>query len=138
MKCSDFTIMFAEDEPGIRKIYERNFVKEGYKVVLVEHGARAMAELREQKIDLLVTDLAMPGMNTLELFPILKKEYPRLPVIVVTGHYLNLQEDFVAKGFDIKAVFNKPVGISELKEKVRRILKISEVDRPEKKTGILF
>jgi DNA-binding NtrC family response regulator len=80
----------------------------------------------------------MPGMNTLELFPILKKEYPRLPVIVVTGHYLNLQEDFVAKGFDIKAVFNKPVGISELKEKVRRILKISEVDRPEKKTGILF
>ncbi len=127
MKCSDFTIMFADDNEQIRKIYEKNFLKEGYKVVLAEHGARALAELKEQKVDLLVTDMEMPGMNTLELFPILKKDYPKLPVIVVTGHYVNLLEDFIAKGFAVKAVINKPVSVGELKEWARKILKIDNL-----------
>src|SRR6185369_5375683 len=81
MKSSDFTILFAEDNPGIQKIYEKNFLKDGFKVLIAEHGARVLAELKDQKVDLLVTDLEMPGMNTLELLPILKKDYPRLPVI---------------------------------------------------------
>jgi CheY-like chemotaxis protein len=124
MKCPDFTLLFAEDNPSIRKIYEKNFVREGYQVLLAEHGARAMAELYEQKVDLLVTDLMMPGMNTLELFPILKKDFPRLPVIVVSGHYVSEKEDFLLKGYDVKAFFNKPVGVRELGEKIREILKI--------------
>ncbi len=124
MKPSEMTVLFAEDDPLARKVYEKSFEKEGYKVILAEHGARVMAELSEQKVDLLVTDLQMPGMNTLELFPILAKDYPRLPVIVVTGHYGNMLEDFKAKGFAIKAFFNKPVTVSELKGKVEKILKI--------------
>src|SRR5690349_17327448 len=106
MKSSDLTILFAEDNPGIQKIYEKNFAQEGFRVVVAEHGARVLAELREQKVDLLVTDLEMPGANTLELFPILKKEFPRLPVIIVSGHYVNLKEDFLNKGFDVKAFIN--------------------------------
>jgi DNA-binding NtrC family response regulator len=61
----------------------------------------------------------------------LKREYPKLPVVLVTGHYLQLGEDFKAKGFEIKAFFNKPVGVNELKEKIREILKIE--DMTEKK-----
>src|SRR5271156_3886473 len=101
MKCSDLTILFAEDNLEIQKTYERNFAKDGYHVLLAEHGARAMAELNDQKVDLLVTDLEMPGMNTLELFPILKKDFPRLPIIVVSGHYADLQNDFQNKGFNV-------------------------------------
>jgi CheY-like chemotaxis protein len=127
MKSSDFTIMFADDNELIQKIYEKNFTKEGFKVVLVEHGARVLAELAEQKIDLLVTDMEMPGMNTLELFSILKNDYPRLPVIVVTGHYVDLMAEFKSKGFELKAVLNKPVSVGVLKEKVREILKIENV-----------
>jgi DNA-binding NtrC family response regulator len=124
VKCSDFTILFAEDDLGIQKTYQSNFVKEGYHILMAEHGAGVMAELNEQKVDLLVTDMEMPGMNRLEFFPILKKDYPRLPVIVVSGHYADKQNDFINKGFDIKAFFQKPVTGSELKEKVREILKI--------------
>ncbi len=128
MKPSDFTIMFAEDNEQIQKVYQKNFQQEGYKVVLVEHGARAMAELKEQKIDLLVTDLEMPGMNTLELFPILHKDYPKLPIIVVTGHYVNLLEEFQSKGFAIKAMLQKPISVGVLKEKVREVLKIEPAE----------
>jgi DNA-binding NtrC family response regulator len=124
MKCSDFTVLFADDNEDIKKVYEKSFVKEGYKVVLAEHGARVLAELGEQKIDLLVTDLEMAGMNTFELFPILKKDHPQLPVIVVTGHYVNLEADFKAKGFEVNSVFIKPFAVGILKEKIREILKI--------------
>ena len=128
MKASEFTILFAEDDPGIQRMYERNFVKEGYKVVLAEHGARVLAELREQKVDLLVTDLAMPGMNTLEMLSILKKDFPHLPVIVVSGHYLNMREDFTAKGYHINVFMNKPVAVSELKQKIEMVLKAREAE----------
>lgn len=131
MKPSDFTIMFADDNRTIQRVYEKNFTQEGFKVVLVEHGARALAELREQKIDLLVTDLEMPGMNTLELFPILQQDYPKLPIIVVTGHYMNLLPEFQAKGFAIKAMLNKPLSVGVLRQKIREILKIE--DGTEKK-----
>lgn len=124
MKSSDFTILFAEDNPGIQKIYQKTFTKEGYRVLTCEHGARVLADLKEEKVDLLVTDLEMPGMNTLDLFPILKKEYPRLPVIVVSGHYQDLQQDFLARGYPVAAFIGKPAQISTLQAKVREILKI--------------
>jgi CheY-like chemotaxis protein len=123
--------MFAEDNEAIRKVYEKNFLKEGYKVILVEHGARVLAELHEQKVDLLVTDLEMPGANTLEIFPILKEDFPKLPVIVVTGHYSNLKEDFLDKGFIVRAIFNKPISVGVLKEEVRKILRVDEPIAPK-------
>jgi DNA-binding NtrC family response regulator len=126
MKSSDFTILFAEDNLAIQKVYEKNFAREGFKVILAEHGARAMAELHEQKVDLLVTDMIMPGMDTLELFAILNKEFPRLPIIVVSGRYADLKDDFQNKGFNVKAFFSKPVGINALIAKVRETLKIGE------------
>jgi CheY-like chemotaxis protein len=129
MNSSDFTILFAEDQVEIQKLYKKNFEKEGFKVLQAEHGARALAELRENKVDLLVMDLHMPGMNTLELFPILKKDFPKLPVIIVSGRYVDLKQDFDSKGFSYKAFFNKPVSVGELREKVREILKI---DTPQK------
>jgi CheY-like chemotaxis protein len=137
MKTSDFTILFAEDEKGIQKIYEKNFLREGYKVVMAEHGARALAELMDQKIDLLVTDMHMPGMNTLDLLETLKTDYPRLPVIVVSGHYMNMKEDFLSRGFMVKAFINKPASVGELKEKVREVLGIEEeVKMPVEARGI--
>jgi len=124
MKCSDFTILFAEDNSAIQKIYVKTFTQEGYKVLTCENASQILAELNEGKIDLLVTDLEMPDANTLDLFPTLKKNYPRLPVVVVSGHYRDLQQDFLAKGFEIKAFLNKPTEVSVLKNKIREILKI--------------
>ena len=124
MKSSDYTLLFAEDNPAILKIYVKSFTQEGYRVLTCEHGARVLADLKEEKIDLLVTDLEMPGMNTLDLFPILKKEYPRLPVIVVSGHYKDLQKDFLDRGFSVAAFLSKPTEVSVLKAEIREILKI--------------
>jgi DNA-binding NtrC family response regulator len=125
-KSSDFTILFAEDNPAMQAVYVKAFEREGYKVFTADNAAQVMAELHEGKFDLLVTDLEMPAANTFELFPFLKKEYPKLPVIIVSGHYKDLQTDFLDKGYRISAFLNKPIAVSVLKEKIEEILRIGE------------
>lgn len=127
MKCSDCTILVAEDEPGLRRIYEKALSAEGYKLILAEDGARALAELHEAKVDLLITDLKMDTMSALEMLPILKQDFPRLPVIVVSGRYGNLEEDFKKKGFDnVETFFQKPIDMLLLKDRIRKVLGIEE------------
>jgi DNA-binding NtrC family response regulator len=124
MKCSDCTLLIAEDNAASMKVYEKAFGRDGYKVLTCDNAAQVMAELRDGKVDLLVTDLEMPKANTLELFPFLKKEYPRLPVIVVSGHYAGLQDEFSSRDYPVAAFFGKPVELAALTEKVKAILKI--------------
>jgi len=127
MKCSDFTILVAEDEPGLRRIYEKSLAAEGYQVILAESGARALAELHETPVDLLITDIKMETMSALELLPILKRDHPRLRVIVVSGRYDGMEVEFQKKGFDnVETFFQKPLNMNVLKEKIRQILKIEE------------
>jgi two-component system response regulator GlrR len=127
MKCSDFTILVAEDEPGLRKIYEKSLSAEGYHLILAESGARALAELNESKVDLLITDMKMETMSALEMLPILKQDHPRLPVIVVSGRYAGFEADFRKKGFDnVDTFFQKPLNMDVLKKRIRKILKIED------------
>jgi DNA-binding NtrC family response regulator len=127
MKCSDFTILVAEDEPGLLKIYGKSLAAEGYRLILAESGARALAELHESKVDLLITDMKMETMGALELLPILQREHPKLRVIVVSGRYEKLTEDFLKKGFDnVETFFQKPLGMDVLKSKIRQVLGIEK------------
>jgi DNA-binding NtrC family response regulator len=123
-RYSDFTLLFADDDPSIRAIYSKSFTKEGYRVLTCDNASQVMAELNEQKVDLLVTDLEMPKANTLDLFPALKKAYPRLPVVVVTGHYQGMKEEFLSKGYNVTAFLNKPAETSVLKIVIKDILKV--------------
>jgi DNA-binding response OmpR family regulator len=125
MKCSDFTILVAEDDPSLRKIYEKSLLAEGYRLILAESGARALAELHETPVDLLITDMKMETMSALEMLPIIKRDHPKLPVIVVSGRYGGLEEDFRKKGFDnVESFFQKPLSMDVLKQKIRAILRI--------------
>ncbi len=126
-KHSDFVLLFADDEPSIRAIYDKSFTREGYQVKFADSATEILTVLKTGKIDLLITDLEMPKANTLDIFPILKKNYPNLPVIVVTGHYMGLKEDFLSRGYNIATFLNKPTEISTLKKTIAEILKINDV-----------
>jgi DNA-binding NtrC family response regulator len=71
-----------------------------------------------------VTDLAMPAANTFDLFQLVKEKFPKLPVIIVSGKYPDMQSDFLDKGYKVQAFLQKPVELSALKAKVMEILKI--------------
>lgn len=124
MKPSDFTLLFADDELPIRNIYQKAFSRDGFKVILCEDASQVLEQLDKQKVDLLVLDLHMPGMDQMDLFAILREKYPAIPALVVSGAYSGLVDDFAAKGYDTITFFNKPAPLIELKKSVYKLLKI--------------
>lgn len=122
MKRNDFRILIAEDDAAIRKLYEKAFQQEGYEVVTVEAGGQIMAELADSKFDLLITDLKLEHTSALEILPEVRKVHSRLPVIVVSGYYSNMVEEFHGKGFNVDLFLSKPLTLTDLKLAVRRVL----------------
>jgi DNA-binding NtrC family response regulator len=121
---SDCTLLFADDEPPIRRIYEKAFAKDGFKIVMCENANQVLENLVKQKVDLMVLDLHMPGMDQMDLFAVLKEKYPTIPALVVSGVYSGIVEDFAAKGYDTITFFNKPAPLLELKKSIFKLLNI--------------
>ncbi len=82
------TILVAEDEPGVRRLVETLLTNVGHRVLVAKDGeeALALATAHEGTIDLLLTDVVMPGMNGRELHLALHRQRPGLPVLYMSGY----------------------------------------------------
>jgi len=125
-KISDFRILIAEDEPSIRRVYEKAFAQDGYEIVMVTSGGEVMAELEESRFDLLITDLKLEHTSALDVLPYIRKHHADLPIVIVSGHYVELTNDFKNRGYNVKMFFNKPLGLNILRDAVKNILGIPE------------
>lgn len=79
-------ILVVEDRSGTRRMLEETFVDEGYRPVAVASGEEAVARLRKESFDLVLTDLALPGMDGLQVLAAARESDPLAPVIVMTAH----------------------------------------------------
>src|SRR5262249_22822877 len=61
------TLLVADDDPGLRESLERTLTREGFRVVLASDGRAALDRLQGGDIDLVLTDLRMPGLTGIEL-----------------------------------------------------------------------
>jgi two-component system response regulator HydG len=82
---SDRTLLVADDDPGLRESLERTLSREGYRVLLASDGQAALERLQAGGIDLIVTDLKMPGLTGLELLRAAKAIAPGIDVILLTA-----------------------------------------------------
>src|SRR5438094_3546699 len=81
----DRTLLVADDDPGLRESLERTLTREGYRVLLASDGRAALERLQTGDIDLIVTDLKMPGLTGLELLRAAKAIAPHVDVILLTA-----------------------------------------------------
>ena len=79
-------ILFVDDEENILKSIRRSLMDESYKIFLANSGKQALEILADNDIAVIVTDMRMPEMNGLELLEIVKKKYPNIVRIVLTGY----------------------------------------------------
>jgi PAS domain S-box-containing protein len=108
-------ILVAEDEDDLRDVLSRHLRALGYAVAAFPNGEEALAHARAtpHEIDLLLTDMTMPGMSGAELADHLRALRPDLPVIVCSGYSELLDEATSAqRGFD--RFLRKPVGRADL------------------------
>ena len=78
------TVLLVDDEPGVRFALTEVLRDRGYRVICACSGSEALAAL--DGVDVVVTDLSMPGMDGLELVSQIAARMPALPVILLTAH----------------------------------------------------
>lgn len=117
-------VLIAEDDHFLAKIYKIKFAKEGINADIATDGNEALEKIREQKPDLVLLDLVMPGKDGFEVLEELQsdKTLKKIPIIVLS----NLgQEEDIAKGksFGIVDYFIKSdISIHDIVKKVKEIL----------------
>jgi len=79
------TLLVADDDPGLRESLERTLTREGYRVLLAPDGNAALERLRGGGIDLVLTDLKMPGLTGIEVLRAAKAIAPDVDVILLTA-----------------------------------------------------
>lgn len=81
------TVLVVEDDQSVRLLLEVALAELGYRVLLAEHAMDAIERSAQvEHLDLLVTDVGLPGMNGRQLAEIMQQRYPGLPVVFVTGY----------------------------------------------------
>jgi two-component system response regulator HydG len=79
------TVLVVDDDPGLRESLERTLAREGYRVVVAPDGRAGLERLQAGQVDLVVTDLKMPGLSGLELLRAAKAMAPDVDVIMLTA-----------------------------------------------------
>jgi CheY-like chemotaxis protein len=116
------TILLVDDEPSVRRTGSRILSRFGYVVLLAEDGLDAVRVLEQDahRIHLAITDMVMPRMDARDLIHVIRKRWPRLPVLLSTGYDMGRLSDGDLQLFD--RFVPKPYTPEEILRAVRHTL----------------
>ena len=122
------TILIIEDEAKMRRLLELNLGEEGFKTLSAGDAETGLKLLASEPVDLVVTDLKLPGMNGLEFLQAAKRQNAELPIVVMTafGSVETAVEAMKAGAADYVL---KPFSLAEMRMVVRKELDHSRRDQ---------
>jgi two-component system cell cycle sensor histidine kinase/response regulator CckA len=115
------TVLLVEDEPMVRGVAERALNRHGYTVVTADNGEDALEILaRDEPVELLISDVVMPGMDGPTMVREARKSRPDLKILFMSGY----AEEQLRNSIDIENVnfLPKPFSVTELAEAARRAI----------------
>ncbi len=121
MKQDHAAILVVDDDPALRQSLQEVLEAEGYEVTTAADGEQGLALLKEESFDLVLSDLALPGLDGMGLLKYLVSEQPGLPCIIITG-YGSINNAVTAMRQGAYDYFTKPVDSTELRLVVARAL----------------
>ena len=105
-KIKELTLLFVEDEDDLVEIISDTLVKLEANFLTAKNGQEALDLLKDNKVDVVVTDINMPVMNGIVMIEKIKELYPSMPVIVMSAHtemeYIQKTEELGVKDYLIK------------------------------------
>ena len=119
--AENVTILVVDDEESLRRLVTRIIEPIGYTCFQAGCGKDALTILEKEPVDVVVTDIAMPGMDGIELTEIIKSRYDA-DVIMMTGYFKDLKYgDAIAKG--ASDFLQKPFEHGEFVIRLKRVLR---------------
>jgi DNA-binding NtrC family response regulator len=120
---SEYSVLLIDDE---EELVSTLVVRLGYRGVKAQYalnGEDGLRMLREEKFNVVVLDLKLPGMSGMEILQVINREYPDLPVLLITGHGSpdDVLEEKPEGIFDYLA---KPINLEDLMDKMKEAIGI--------------
>lgn len=79
-------ILLIEDDGGLQEALVDTLMLAGYEVIACDAAETAISKLNEEPVDIIVSDIQMPGMTGLQLLPIVKNKFPNMPIVLMTAY----------------------------------------------------
>jgi DNA-binding response OmpR family regulator len=111
-------ILIVDDSVEVRSFLTDLLKEEGYAVFQASNGKEGQEFLRKNAIDLIITVLVMPEQEGLETIRSIRRNWPQIPVIAMSGNHNYLD---VARKLGAQAVFPKPIETASILEEVRKL-----------------
>jgi len=114
-------ILVIDDEPSVRAVVRMTLEKAGYDVLEAENGEKAIEAINAGEnrlvLDAVICDIRMPKINGVEAIEYFQKEYPHVPLVVLTGYpETEMAVSFIRKG--VADYLVKPVEAERLRDAV--------------------
>jgi len=121
-----FKILIVEDDKELRQLFERVLVKNGYTVKGAANARDALDEIDREYIDLIISDIMMPGMDGYEFVSALREANIRTPVLMITAKdtFDDMRKGFISGSDDYMV---KPVNINEMVLRVAALLRRAQM-----------
>jgi DNA-binding NtrC family response regulator len=120
------TVLIVEDEAKMRRLLELNLGEDGFTTLSAGDAESGLKLLRENAVDLVVTDLKLPGMNGLEFLQAIKRQNAALPVVVMTA-FGTVETAVEAMKAGASDYVLKPFSLSEMRMVIRKELDVRDL-----------
>ena len=115
------TILVVDDEHALLNLTCEVLKQSGYKVYCAEHGREALNILKDNHVDLVISDVIMPDMDGYKLASIVQDKYPEIKIQLASG-YSNIENTNQVDKTLSQNILHKPYNSKELLERVRTLL----------------
>ena len=128
-------ILLAEDDGDLRSLYGYMLTAAGYTVNVVRNGLEALAEMQVNRPDVIVTNIAMPDLNGLDLIAAVRsnREFANLPVVAITYFGEDICE--LARVAGATDAIDKPTELERIREVIEAAVSRSSSARPRSNGG---
>jgi len=117
-------ILIVDDDPGQRSLLDSFLRSQGFDTVVADSGERALELLRAGNVNMMISDVRMPGLSGLETLRRARQEHATLPVLLVTA-YADIRDAVVAMRDGALNYLAKPIDLDELLDSVRQATGLS-------------
>ena len=117
-------ILIIEDEPQMRRMIEQVLARAGHEVLVASNGRAGLDLFREEAPDLVITDILMPEVDGLEIIRSLRREFPQLKIIAMSGGGATGKLQYLpeARKFGADTALSKPFDPGVLRTEGDRLL----------------
>ena len=136
MAVSTPRLLLVDDDPSLLRLLTLRLEGEGYQVICADSAEAALPLLAKNSVEVVLSDLRMPGLDGMSLFDEIAKRYPGLPVVLMTAHG-SIPEAVAATQRGVFGFLTKPLNNTELRDILQRAVRQSVPEQAEWRSDII-